>query len=41
LLNWGETLALDLQYVRTRSVALDLKIIFLTIKRVLTRHGAF
>jgi lipopolysaccharide/colanic/teichoic acid biosynthesis glycosyltransferase len=41
LLNWGETLALDLQYVRTRSVALDLKIVFLTIKRVLTRHGAF
>ena len=29
LLNWGETLALDLQYVRNRSVALDLKIILL------------
>lgn len=41
LLNWGETIALDLQYVRTRSVALDLKIILMTIKRVLTRHGAF
>jgi lipopolysaccharide/colanic/teichoic acid biosynthesis glycosyltransferase len=41
LLNWGETLALDLQYVRTRSIALDLKIILLTIKRVVTRHGAF
>ena len=41
LLDWGETLALDLQYVRTRSVALDLKIILLTIKRVITRHGAF
>jgi lipopolysaccharide/colanic/teichoic acid biosynthesis glycosyltransferase len=41
LLDWGETLALDLQYVRTRSVALDLKIILLTIKRVTTRHGAF
>jgi lipopolysaccharide/colanic/teichoic acid biosynthesis glycosyltransferase len=41
LLNWGETLALDLEYVRTRSVALDLKIILLTIWRVLTRHGAF
>jgi lipopolysaccharide/colanic/teichoic acid biosynthesis glycosyltransferase len=41
LLNWGETLALDLQYVRTRTVALDLKIILLTIRRVLTRHGAF
>ena len=41
LLNWGETMALDLEYVRTRSVALDLKIILLTIKRVVTRHGAF
>ncbi len=41
LLNWGETLALDLEYVRKRSVALDLKIILLTIKRVVTRHGAF
>lgn len=41
LLNWGETIALDLEYVRTRSVSLDLKIIMLTIMRVLTRHGAF
>lgn len=41
LLNWGETLAFDLHYVRTRSVGLDLKIIFMTLKRVLTRHGAF
>jgi lipopolysaccharide/colanic/teichoic acid biosynthesis glycosyltransferase len=41
LLNWGETIALDLEYVRTRSVSLDLKIILLTVKRVLTRHGAF
>ncbi len=41
LLNWGETIALDLEYVRTRSIALDLKIILLTVKRVLTRHGAF
>ena len=41
LLNWGETLALDLLYVRTRSIALDVKIIFLTVKRVLARHGAF
>jgi lipopolysaccharide/colanic/teichoic acid biosynthesis glycosyltransferase len=41
LLNWGQTIALDLEYIRTRSVALDLKIILLTIKRVLTRHGAF
>jgi lipopolysaccharide/colanic/teichoic acid biosynthesis glycosyltransferase len=41
LLNWGETLAWDLQYVRTRSVGLDLKIILMTLKRVITRHGAF
>jgi lipopolysaccharide/colanic/teichoic acid biosynthesis glycosyltransferase len=41
LLNWGETLAWDLQYVRTRSVRLDLKIIAITLKHVVTRHGAF
>jgi lipopolysaccharide/colanic/teichoic acid biosynthesis glycosyltransferase len=41
LLSFGETLALDLEYVRTRSVGLDLQIILLTIKKVLTRHGAF
>lgn len=41
LLTWGETIALDLEYVRTRSVSLDLKIIMLTILRVVTRHGAF
>ncbi|MDQ6869171.1 MAG: sugar transferase [Pseudomonadota bacterium] len=41
LLNWGETLSWDLQYVRTRSVGLDLKIILMTLKRVITRHGAF
>ena len=40
LLNWGDTLALDLEYVRTRSVAMDLKILLLTIKRVVARHGA-
>ncbi len=40
LLNWGDTLALDIEYVRTRSVALDLKILLLTIKRVVARHGA-
>jgi len=40
-LNWGETLAWDLQYVRARSVARDLKIIFVTLKRVITRRGAF
>ena len=40
-LNWGETLAWDLQYIRTRSVALDLKIIVETIKHIFTRRGAF
>jgi lipopolysaccharide/colanic/teichoic acid biosynthesis glycosyltransferase len=40
LLSWGETMALDLGYVRTRTIALDLKIILLTIKRVVTAHGA-
>lgn len=41
LLDWGQTIAWDLQYIRTRSVALDLKIIFLTLMRVVTRRGAF
>jgi lipopolysaccharide/colanic/teichoic acid biosynthesis glycosyltransferase len=40
-LNWGETLAWDLQYVRTRSVALDLKILLITLKNVIARRGAF
>jgi lipopolysaccharide/colanic/teichoic acid biosynthesis glycosyltransferase len=41
LLNWGQTLAFDLEYVARQSIFLDLKIIFLTIFRVVTRHGAF
>lgn len=41
LLNWGETLAWDLEYVRTRSVGLDLKIIVLTLWYVIVRRGAF
>jgi lipopolysaccharide/colanic/teichoic acid biosynthesis glycosyltransferase len=41
LLNWGETIAFDLEYVRTRSVGLDLRIILMTLKRIITRHGAF
>ena len=41
LLNWGETLAFDLEYVRTRTVMLDLKILAITLKQVLSRHGAF
>jgi lipopolysaccharide/colanic/teichoic acid biosynthesis glycosyltransferase len=40
LLTWGETIALDLEYVRTRSVALDLKIILLTVKHLVTARGA-
>jgi len=40
LLNCDETLASDLQYVRTRSVSLNLKVIAITLKHV-TRHGAF
>jgi lipopolysaccharide/colanic/teichoic acid biosynthesis glycosyltransferase len=41
LLNWGETLAWDLQYLRMRSVWLDLKIIAITLKHLITRRGAF
>ena len=41
LLDWGETLAWDLEYIRTRSVMLDLKILLITLKRVVFRHGAF
>ena len=40
-LNWGETLAYDLEYVRTSSVALDLTIILVTLKQVLFQRGAF
>ena len=41
LLNWGETLAWDLKYVRTRSIGLDLKIILVTLKQVISQRGAF
>jgi lipopolysaccharide/colanic/teichoic acid biosynthesis glycosyltransferase len=41
LLNWGDTLRWDLQYIRTRTVGLDLNIILLTLKHVITRRGAF
>jgi lipopolysaccharide/colanic/teichoic acid biosynthesis glycosyltransferase len=37
----GEQIAWDVQYVRDRSVALDLKVAFLTIWRVLRQRGAF
>jgi lipopolysaccharide/colanic/teichoic acid biosynthesis glycosyltransferase len=41
LLDWGETLAWDLRYVRSRSIGLDLKIICTTLKHVIARRGAF
>ena len=41
LLNWGETLEWDLKYVRSRSIALDLKIMLVTLKRVVMGSGAF
>jgi len=41
LLNWGETLAWDLKYIRTRSAWLDMKIILVTLKCVTLRWGAF
>jgi lipopolysaccharide/colanic/teichoic acid biosynthesis glycosyltransferase len=41
LLNWGETIAWDLEYVRTRTVWLDLKIILITLYYVIMRRGAF
>ncbi len=41
LLNWGETLKWDLEYVRTRSVSLDLKILLATLRSVVLRRGAF
>ena len=41
LLNWGETLAWDLKYIATRSVWMDLKILAVTFKQVITCHGAF
>jgi len=41
LLTQGETIACDLEYVRNRSISLDLKILFRTIMLVLMRRGAF
>jgi lipopolysaccharide/colanic/teichoic acid biosynthesis glycosyltransferase len=41
LLNFGETIDWDLKYLRNRSVWMDLKIIFVTVKYVVARHGAF
>jgi lipopolysaccharide/colanic/teichoic acid biosynthesis glycosyltransferase len=41
LLTWGETLDWDLEYVRTRSVRLDIAIIVRTMRHLITQHGAF
>ena len=41
LLNWGETIGWDLEYVRTRTVWLDIKILFKTLWFVVVRRGAF
>lgn len=38
-LSWADKFRLDVQYVDTRSMALDLKIILLTVKKVLIREG--
>jgi lipopolysaccharide/colanic/teichoic acid biosynthesis glycosyltransferase len=40
-LTWGETIGWDLKYLSTRTVGLDVKILLLTLKRVLQRDGAF
>jgi lipopolysaccharide/colanic/teichoic acid biosynthesis glycosyltransferase len=40
-LTWGETLARDLEYIRTRSIRGDLKILLTTVKQVIMRRGAF
>jgi lipopolysaccharide/colanic/teichoic acid biosynthesis glycosyltransferase len=40
LLNWGEQIDWDLEYVRTRNVRMDLKIIVKTLWLVIRGHGA-
>ena len=39
LLSWNERLQLDVWYVNNHSIMLDLKIIAMTIKKVLKREG--
>ena len=39
LIDWPERFALDVWYVDHCSLSLDLRILFLTAKRVVTRHG--
>jgi len=38
-LSWEEKFALDVWYVDNRSLRLDIKIIFLTIRKVIAREG--
>ncbi|MDX2267549.1 MAG: sugar transferase [Bryobacter sp.] len=40
-LNFQDTVALDIEYVRNRSFLLDLKIMALTVLKIITRDGAF
>jgi len=40
-LSFQKTVEYDLEYVDSKSVLLDLKILFMTVWRVLTKHGAF
>ncbi|HVN83151.1 MAG TPA: sugar transferase [Terriglobia bacterium] len=40
-LSYFDTVALDLEYVRTRSFAVDMKIILKTIYKIMVRDGAF
>lgn len=40
-LSFKDTVNYDLEYVKTKSVLLDIKILFMTVWRVLTSHGAF
>jgi lipopolysaccharide/colanic/teichoic acid biosynthesis glycosyltransferase len=40
-LSFQQTVSYDLEYVDRKSVLLDVKIIFMTIWRVITKHGAF
>lgn len=39
LLSWEEKLELDVQYVDSRSLALDMRILWMTVARVLRREG--
>ncbi|CAN5599833.1 exopolysaccharide biosynthesis polyprenyl glycosylphosphotransferase [soil metagenome] len=40
-LGFHETVELDVQYVKNRSMFLDLKILFTTVVKIITRDGAF